>query len=149
MKRTAGVMMAHLLVLAAALSGCGRENGVGSGDAERTAPPQTELTITVTPSPEAPPREWTLRCEPPGGTHPAPDAACAALHETADPFAPVPPDAVCTQIYGGPQEATITGVWRGEQVRASYDRTNGCEISRWDAIEAVLQPQDVSPGSTR
>lgn len=145
MKRTAGAaVVARLLVLAIALTGCGRESGVRPGDDDSTAPPQTELTVTVTPSAEAQTREWTLTCEPAGGTHPAPEAACAALHDASDPFEPVPPDAICTQIYGGPQTATIEGVWRGERVHASYDRTNGCEITRWDAIKAVLQPHDAS-----
>ena len=61
-----------------------------------------------------PPRSGPSRVGPPGGDHPRAEAACRAL-ETAprDPFAPVAKDTLCTQMYGGPQTATITGMWRG------------------------------------
>ncbi len=51
-----------------------------------------------------------------------------------DPFAPVPKDASCTQVYGGPQEADVRGVYRGRPVKAHFDRGNGCEIERWDKV---------------
>lgn len=101
--------------------------------------PPSELIIAVRARPDAEPVVWTLRCDPPGGDHPDPDAACAVLiAATRDPFAPVPPGAICAQIYGGPQQATITGRWRGRAVDARYRRTDACEIARWDAIRAVL-----------
>ncbi|MGH3326306.1 MAG: SSI family serine proteinase inhibitor [Streptomycetales bacterium] len=100
----------------------------------------SELTITVRADKNAEPRTWTLRCDPPGGDHPEPAAACRALERVRDPFAPVPPDARCTLIYGGPQTATITGSWQGRHVEAGYDRTDGCEINRWNAIAPVLEP---------
>lgn len=150
MKGTAGTAVAaHLLALAIALTGCGEDSGMRPGGDDSATHPQAELTVTMTPSAEAQPREWTLRCEPAGGTHPTPRAACTALHEAREPFEPVPPDAVCTQIYGGPETATIEGVWRGAQVHASYERTDGCEIARWDAITAVLQPHSASPSPSR
>ena len=42
-------------------------------------------------------------------------------------------DIACTQIFGGPEEATIKGTIRGEPVDATFTRTDGCEIARWDA----------------
>ena len=39
-----------------------------------------------------------------------------------------PPDAVCTEIYGGPQRARIVGTVAGKRVWATLTRTNGCEI---------------------
>lgn len=100
------------------------------------------LEVTVTDDVGATPRRSTLECDPAGGDHPDPSAACAALAAASeggrDPFAPTPADAVCTQLYGGPQTATVTGTWRGAPVDARFDRTNGCEISRWDALEALL-----------
>ena len=140
--------MLALVVPAAlvALAGCGEERPVEAGNPS-TPRPETRLVVRVQPAPGDQPKEWTLTCRPAGGTHPAPEAACEALHNAADPFKPVPPDAICTQIYGGPQTATIEGVWRGEQIRATYSRENGCEIHRWETIKAVLQPHDV-PSST-
>jgi hypothetical protein len=76
---------------------------------------------------------WSLACDPAGGDHPDPEAACRLLDELENPFAPVPADQACTEIYGGPQTAHVTGTFRGEPVDAEFDRTNGCQISRWDA----------------
>jgi hypothetical protein len=56
-----------------------------------------------------------------------------------DPFAPVPKNVACTEIYGGPQVARVRGVFRGRRVRAGFDRTNGCEIARWNRV-AFLFP---------
>jgi hypothetical protein len=61
------------------------------------------------------------------------------LAQIDDPFAPVPKDTACTQVYGGPQEADVTGTYRGRPVNAHFDRGNGCEIARWDKV-AFLFP---------
>ena len=82
---------------------------------------------------------WTLTCDPAGGTHPDPDAACRALQaHGAAALPPVRKDVACTQVYGGPQKATITGTWQGRPVRSSFSRINGCEISRWDLLRGLL-----------
>ena len=87
---------------------------------------------------------WTLTCDPAGGTHPDPDAACRALGtHGATALPPVRKDVACTQLYGGPQQATITGTWQGRPVRSSFSRVNGCEISRWDLLRGLLPPGGV------
>ncbi len=103
-----------------------------------TGPGRTQLTVTVWADPDSAPRTWELTGDPPGGTHPAPEEALAAIAQAPRPFEPVPPDAMCTQIYGGPARATVEGVWRGTPVSAAYDKRNGCEIARWKALSAVL-----------
>ncbi len=108
-------------------------------DARQTPVPAASLTITVRDSPEAPLRQWRLTCGPPGGDHPAPGAACAALASADTPFQPVPPGRLCAQVYGGPQLATIEGTWQGTAVRAEYSRVNACEIARWNALAPVFQ----------
>jgi hypothetical protein len=55
------------------------------------------------------------------------------------PALPLPPDLMCTQIYGGPEEAEITGTLDGEQVQASVSRQNGCEIDRWDRLAGLFR----------
>lgn len=105
----------------------------------------SELSITVRAGAGTASRTYTLRCDPPGGDHPDPEAACAALDRAARPFAPVPADQACTQVYGGPQTATIDGTWRGELVSARYDRTDGCEIARWDALTDVFGAGGLGP----
>jgi hypothetical protein len=51
-----------------------------------------------------------------------------------DIFEPVPADRACTELYGGPQTATVRGTWGGETVDATFERTDGCEIDRWDRL---------------
>lgn len=54
-----------------------------------------------------------------------------------------PADRICTEQYGGPQVATITGTIDGEAVDAEVSRVNGCEISTWDDMLAgILPPTD-------
>ncbi|MFI0964424.1 SSI family serine proteinase inhibitor [Streptomyces sp. NPDC021080] len=85
---------------------------------------------------------FELDCHPAGGTHPHAADACDRLERMTtwgkDTFAPVPPDALCTMVYGGPATAHVTGTWAGRPVDARYDRSNGCEISRWNALVPVL-----------
>ncbi|MFC7306058.1 SSI family serine proteinase inhibitor [Streptomyces monticola] len=88
-----------------------------------------------------------------GGTHPQAAAACERLEQLAaegkDPFAPVPSDALCTMQHGGPGTAHITGTWQGRAVDATYDRSNGCEIGRWNALVPVLPETSGAVGPMR
>ncbi|MDT0464518.1 SSI family serine proteinase inhibitor [Streptomyces gibsoniae] len=85
---------------------------------------------------------YVLRCHPSHGTHPSPAAACAALDRRTvwgrDPFAPVPPRALCTMQYGGPATARVSGTWAGRPVDARYDRRDGCQVARWDNLVPLL-----------
>jgi hypothetical protein len=47
---------------------------------------------------------------------------------------------MCTEIYGGPQQARVVGTVKGQLVRATFSRTNGCEIARWQRISPWLVP---------
>jgi hypothetical protein len=102
----------------------------------------THLTITVRASQTAAPKTWTLTCDPVGGSLPAAEQACTVLAAAAskgeDPFAPTPKDQMCTQIYGGPETATITGTWNGKKVDATFNRKNGCEIKRWGNLASMF-----------
>jgi hypothetical protein len=96
----------------------------------------TDLRITVWPQGKGKgePRTARLRCDPAGGTFANPVEACRRLAALARPFAPVPPDVACTQIYGGPDVAIVTGTFRDRHVWAAFRRTNGCEIARWNRV---------------
>ncbi len=100
----------------------------------------TSLTIELTESPTGPSTSTTLTCEPAGGTHRDPAAACAAITAAggAAAFEPVPRDLACTEIWGGPQTASVLGTVAGQPVRADFSRINGCEIARWDRLALVL-----------
>ena len=54
-------------------------------------------------------------------------------------FRPVPGDAVCTEIYGGPQTGRIAGTIGRRRVDARFSRENGCEIARHDAVRFLLE----------
>jgi hypothetical protein len=105
----------------------------------------TSLNITVWPEGRGMPDKITrtLRCAPVGGSLPHAAAACAKLARMTRPFAPTPKNQVCTEIYGGPQEALITGRLRGYSVRATFSRRDGCELGRWNRV-AFLFPGAIS-----
>ena len=89
---------------------------------------------------------WTLACDPPRGTLPHPAVACRRLAAVGRKlFAPVPKNAVCTEIYGGPQEALVAGALAGRRLWARFARRNGCEIARWSRVAPwLLPPRGVS-----
>jgi hypothetical protein len=100
------------------------------------------LTITVWPGGKpGPSQTWTLRCSPAGGTLPAAAVVCERLADLKNPFAPVPPETACTQVYGGPQTALVRGAFRGRRVWTYFRRRNGCEITRWKRVSFLFPSQ--------
>jgi len=84
---------------------------------------------------------WTLRCNPPRGSLRRPAAACRRLAAGGVKlFAPSPTNAVCTEIYGGPQQARVVGTLAGKRIWAAFARTNGCAIGRWNRVSPWLLP---------
>ncbi len=102
------------------------------------------LTISVQQDAGAEPVQYVLECVDgapgPASTLPDPDAGCAALARLGTAFFTARPnkDIMCTQQYGGPQTASITGDFNGTSVLASFALTDGCEISRWDKARDLL-----------
>ena len=78
-----------------------------------------------------------------GDTALSADQACLALNDldvrtrllTDDHL-----DRMCTEQYGGPQIATVTGTLDDEPVDATIDRANGCGIDDWDRLLTALLP---------
>jgi hypothetical protein len=121
-----------LIALALVAAGCGAD------DEQAAAPPTfADLTVTVDKDGSGGGAAKTLqvRCTP------ATDSReCAALAEMkAKAFQPTPPKLACTELYGGPQVATVKGTLHGEPVDARFSRTNGCEIARWNRAKTVLK----------
>ena len=84
---------------------------------------------------------WTLRCNPARGSLPRPARACSRLAAGgARLFARLPRNIVCTEIYGGPQRARVVGTVNGRRIFATFARSNGCEIDRWQRISPWLVP---------
>ncbi len=141
-------LLASLAVLVACASPSDADDGTGSvgssGDPAAGAgisQADDDLQVLVDRGDGSAPEEWTLTCA--GvveGTHPEAEAACAHLAGLEDPFAPLPDDVVCTEQYGGPETARVTGRWNGEPVDLDLARTDGCLIAQWDSLVPLLPP---------
>jgi hypothetical protein len=100
----------------------------------------TVLSIVFSGGGSAPSRHSTLTCSPAGGTLPKAAQACAKLAALGDGwYAPTAPGTACSQIYGGPQAARVTGRYRGRRLWLTFRRRNGCESARWNRV-AFLFP---------
>ena len=128
--RRAAALLALLL-----LASCGGGGGDGGGTTSKI-----DLTLTLWPSGvNGDSVTWQLQCEPTGGDHPDPAAACAALTSVRDPFGPVPPPARCKEIpESGPELAVLEGNFRGRKVRSTFSRASACVTPRWDRIAPVF-----------
>lgn len=128
---TTTVAACALALLAAS---CGDDGGEGAS--APASGPGADLTVTVRPEgDEGPVRRRRIECERLGEG----SAVCRRLAGlTPARFAPVSPQTACTEIYGGPAVASVRGELLGERVDARFDRTNGCEINRWDRNRALL-----------
>lgn len=85
----------------------------------------------------------TLRCDPPRGTVARAGDTCRTLERLGRAaFRPTPPDTACTEIYGGPAAALVTGTLDGRRIWARFDRENGCEITRWQRLVLLLGRAD-------
>jgi hypothetical protein len=145
MRRTA---VPVLLLSAAVLVGCGDGGtstaGGASGQAPSSAavssePAGDELVVELVPDQGEPAQTYRLSCAgTPAGDLPDPAAACAQLAGQPDPFAPLAADVMCTQLFGGPQTAHVTGRWAGEPVDLQLSRSDGCQIAQWDRLDALL-----------
>src|ERR671915_1350198 len=113
--RTLVVLVAVLVLVA----GCGEEEGTGTSD------PYARLVVEVDSDGEGgtAPKRTEVDCET------ADSEPCAGL--TADVFEPTPRGTACTQQFGGPETAKITGTFDGREIDAEYNRADGCEIARW------------------
>jgi hypothetical protein len=131
------------VVLAATLAACG---GSGSGSSDAS----TQLTITARTGGESVlvPSEATLECDgtarATGFLAKAAGPACAAVRNgvLATVTRTQKAGQLCSQIYGGPQTAHITGTANGKQVNLRVDRTDGCGVADWQALEPLLGAPD-------
>lgn len=120
-------MRAAVCVCLLVLAGCGGDEPPEAPRPTQAPPPTgaTRLEVTVRPrGGDGPPRRRVVT------------RVSAAV--TAASLAPVPRDVACTEIYGGPATARVSGILRGESVDATFNRVNGCEIARWDRLASLL-----------
>jgi hypothetical protein len=121
-----------IALLALLASACGEEAPAGSGGAA-----DVDLVVRVDrdggdgPKPA---RRIRVRCAPGDASRPC--RVARALD--AGDFAPVDARTACTELYGGPETARVTGVLDGRRVAADFSRNNGCEIARWERVAKLL-----------
>ena len=126
-------------VCAAAATACGTlhaSSAASPAGAAAARPAAVSLVIKVT-GPGAPPRRWTLRCDPVGGTHPDAAKACRVLLHAKNPFAPMPREPMCPANAIGARTATVTGAWFGHPVDATFIQS-GCGLPRWTKISQIF-----------
>ena len=121
-----------LLLLLLASTACGANSSGSSAS--------TKLSVTVWPHGKSGRGvSYTLVCPRGTGTLPAAHSACSKLRRIRiKAFAPVPAGTACTELYGGPQTARVTGHFAGKSIKANFNRTNGCEIERWSRLSFLF-----------
>ncbi len=146
MRRSGLALCAFALLGGALLAGCGSSESSAPLDGGISIiAAQTDLDITVWPDgkDKGEPKRYTLSCPEPSGVHPDPEKACEAVYDlNAEDFEPVSPDAICTEIYGGPQQARLEGTFAGGDdvvpVALDLSRENGCQIDLWDRFAKIV-----------
>jgi len=122
-------------ICAAAATACGTQSS--GAPTTPAAAPKVSLTITVTTTPSAPSKHWTLQCDPAGGTHPDPAAACAVLLKAKAPFATPPKGMMCPMIRVGTKTAIIEGTYYGKHVDARFT-PGGCDLPKWNELGQIF-----------
>jgi hypothetical protein len=91
--------------------------------------PKTKLTLGIVAE-----AGWAtavlLHCSPPGGGHPSPAKACAALKAAGGNPAKLRSAPVMCTLQYAPVTASITGTWKGTKVRWTRTFGNVCELTR-------------------
>ena len=98
---------------------------------------QADLVVVVDDGSGAKPQRFVVKCPAHGKVG---ASQCAALAADPHVFEALPGDQPCTQVYGGPDTATVKGTLNGEDVDAKLSRTDGCHIDQWDRAKAVWGP---------
>jgi hypothetical protein len=113
-------------------AGCGGDDA-GDGGSEQLASDELTVVLDADGPGGEPSRTATLSC-------PGADRGCAQLHAiSAGDFEPVAPGTACTEIYGGPDVAEISGTIDGEPVATEVTRADGCQIERFDRFAPLLR----------
>jgi hypothetical protein len=135
--------LALIVTGAVALAGCGGQRPV----AVRGQGPVTSLRVDVRPTPGAAARRATLTCD---GSPTASGfiadsrAACDLVtgneKARARLVAGPPRNQACTQLYGGPQQAQVSGRIVGRPVDVTLTRVDGCGLADWSLLQPLLGP---------
>jgi hypothetical protein len=163
---------AVIAVSALALGACGSDSGSTGGNDSTTSTSSggTRISVegVVTTGSSTPPNDPTAPIPDPGNLTEtdisgsvrcdAGDSTGTGVYETraadvcqqlADRGAELedlskadPADRICTEIYGGPQHASITGTVDGMPIDIDVKRTDGCGIDTWQQLVWLLGPPE-------
>ena len=143
MRRPAAAAVVALLV---ALGGCGEEDEPA---AQRTTAPSEAIELTVVyDDGSGRTTTGTLTCRGTdrrarGALEGRASAAelCAQAQGVTDVLTTEPDRTrACTEIYGGPETARVTGTIGDDEVDRRFSRTNGCEIADYTRVAGLLGP---------
>jgi hypothetical protein len=146
MRRRSALAAALALVPAVSLGACGeaeepaaRQSASGSGAIELTvlyddgSGRKTTGTLTC--------RGADRRAEGALDAGASPTELCAHARGIAELLTSEPDEGrACTQIYGGPETAVVTGTIDDDKVDRRFARTNGCELADFKRAAGLLQP---------
>jgi len=151
-------LMAAGVAAVVTLAGCGSTDEprdttatTGTTAAPSTLPPDNATSLTIVVGIEGVPSiaTATLSIDPAGvvagtGYLERDDLAQAAAQLLDNPAVAkrlvegAPADQMCTEIYGGPDIAAVTGTLAGVEVNTTFHRNNGCGISDWELFLPLL-----------
>jgi hypothetical protein len=139
MRTGARCLLAPLIAAAcaSAVTACGSTPAASPAAAAGGAAAKVSLDITVTTTPGAPAKHWTLRCDPAGGSHPDPAAACAVLLKAKAPFASPAKGIMCPMIRVGTKTAVVKGTYFGRHVDTTF-MPGGCGLAEWQQIGTIF-----------
>ena len=126
MRRIAGLLTVLLTGIALAACGADDERPTAAAPADTT-----RLVVEVAGAgPDA--ERIELRC---GGAEPCEQSSVDGLAALTEPDDPA---VACTQQYGGPEQAHLTGMLEGQPVDVTFARSDGCAIADYEALFAAL-----------
>lgn len=141
------ILVLILGVSALLFSGCA-DDGVSSGPVPDPSPldeTKVELSIFIRANGIAESAHYTLNCSGSAAAktseHPQPSEACELLAKSPQILDPAPANQMCTEQYGGPATALVTGTRDGKAVNREFNLKNGCGISDWNNALPLLVQQ--------
>ncbi|QBI19805.1 hypothetical protein ER308_09715 [Egibacter rhizosphaerae] len=146
-----GMRIGLLLIVVLLAAACAEDAIPVVDEPPEEQAPAAEIEIAVQPDEDATTTEYALRCgDDPGWSGDAPtdraelpaDEVCDDLPDRIEAAREALAAETCTQEYGGPQTASVTGVMDGEDVHLDVHRTDGCGIGAWEALQPLLGPAE-------
>lgn len=113
--------------------------GAGSGTGSATSSTGTSsaghanINISVTRAGQ----HWTLRCDPPSGNVPDPQAACERLLGQPALFSVSTRHVMCPQIQGDGPGYIVSGTFLGQRI-SKVIMDGGCDLGKWTLLHNIF-----------